>query len=112
VPAAPPAEAELPEFQVILTAPGKGKIGVIKVVWEITGLGLKEAKDFVNQASKSGHTLTPAVVKLDLNREEAEGMVKKLRDAGADAEIRRNPAGLRGRWGELVWFDDGQKPRR
>jgi large subunit ribosomal protein L7/L12 len=114
VPAALPAEAEQAEFQVIiLKTPGKRMIGVIKVVSEITGLGLKEANDLVDQGSKSGHTLTPAVVKLGLNREEAEGIVKKLRDAGANAQIRRNPGRLRGRWGELVWFDDaGDDPVR
>src|SRR6266702_2463567 len=68
------------EFQVVLTTPGDAKIGVIKVVREITGLGLKEAKDLVDQA--------PKPVKQGINREEAEGVLKKLKDAGAGAEIK------------------------
>jgi len=56
------------------------KINVIKVVREITGLGLKEAKDLVDQA--------PKPVKQGINREEAEGVLKKLKDAGAGAEIK------------------------
>jgi large subunit ribosomal protein L7/L12 len=78
--AAPAAEAEQTEFQVVLTSPGDAKIGVIKVVREITGLGLKEAKDLVDQA--------PKPVKQGINREEAEGVLKKLKDAGAGAEIK------------------------
>ncbi|HEX3629627.1 MAG TPA: 50S ribosomal protein L7/L12 [Candidatus Dormibacteraeota bacterium] len=78
--AAAPAEAEQTEFQVVLTSPGDAKIGVIKVVREITGLGLKEAKDLVDQA--------PKPVKQGINREEAEGVLKKLKDAGAGAEIK------------------------
>jgi len=73
-------EAEQTEFQVVLTSPGDAKIGVIKVVREITGLGLKEAKDLVDQA--------PKPVKQGINREEAEGVLKKLKDAGAGAEIK------------------------
>ena len=73
-------EAEQTEFQVVLTSPGDAKIGVIKVVREITGLGLKEAKDLVDQA--------PKPVKQGVNREEAEGVLKKLKDAGAGAEIK------------------------
>jgi large subunit ribosomal protein L7/L12 len=53
---------------------------VIKVVREITGLGLKEAKDLVDQA--------PKPVKQGVNREEAEAVLKKLKDAGAGAEIK------------------------
>ena len=79
-PAAAAPEAEQTEFQVILTSPGDAKIGVIKVVREITGLGLKEAKDLVDQA--------PKPVKQGINREEAEGVLKKLKDAGAGAEIK------------------------
>ena len=78
--AAPAAEAEQTEFSVILTGPGDAKIGVIKVVREITGLGLKEAKDLVDQA--------PKPVKQGVNREEAEAVLKKLKDAGAAAEIK------------------------
>jgi len=73
-------EAEQTEFQVVLTSPGDAKIGVIKVVREITGLGLKEAKDLVDQA--------PKPVKAGVNREEAEAVLKKLKDAGAGAEIK------------------------
>jgi len=78
--AAAAPEAEQTEFQVILTSPGDAKIGVIKVVREITGLGLKEAKDLVDQA--------PKPVKQGVNHEEAEGVLKKLKDAGAGAEIK------------------------
>ena len=78
--AAAAPEAEQTEFQVVLTAAGDAKIGVIKVVREITGLGLKEAKDLVDQA--------PKPVKQGVNREEAEGVLKKLKDAGASAEIK------------------------
>src|SRR5438105_3716498 len=63
--AAAAPEAEQTEFQVVLTSPGDAKIGVIKVVREITGLGLKEAKDLVDQA--------PKPVKQGANREAAEG---------------------------------------
>jgi len=78
--AAAAPEVEQTEFQVVLTSPGDAKIGVIKVVREITGLGLKEAKDLVDQA--------PKPVKQGVNREEAEGVLKKLKDAGAGAEIK------------------------
>jgi large subunit ribosomal protein L7/L12 len=77
---APAAEAEQTEFSVVLTAAGDAKIGVIKVVREITGLGLKEAKDLVDQA--------PKPVKQGVNREEAEAVLKKLKDAGASGEIK------------------------
>lgn len=73
-------EAEQTEFSVILNSPGDAKIGVIKVVREITGLGLKEAKDLVDQA--------PKPVKQGVNRDEAEATLKKLKDAGAQAEIK------------------------
>ncbi len=78
--ASPAAEAEQTEFQVVLSGAGDAKIGVIKVVREITGLGLKEAKDLVDQA--------PKPVKQGVNREEAEAVLKKLKDAGAAAEIK------------------------
>jgi large subunit ribosomal protein L7/L12 len=78
--AAAAPEAEQTEFQVVLTSPGDAKIGVIKVVREITGLGLKEAKDLVDQA--------PKPVKQGVNRDEAEAVLKKLKDAGAGAEIK------------------------
>jgi large subunit ribosomal protein L7/L12 len=73
-------EQEQTEFAVILNSPGDAKIGVIKVVREITGLGLKEAKDLVDQA--------PKPVKQGVNRDEAEATLKKLKDAGAQAEIK------------------------
>ena len=78
--AAAAPEAEQTEFQVVLTSAGDAKIGVIKVVREITGLGLKEAKDLVDQA--------PKPVKQGVNRDEAEAVLKKLKDAGAGAEIK------------------------
>jgi len=78
--AAPAPEAEKTEFSVVLTAPGDANIGVIKVVREITGLGLKEAKDLVDQA--------PKPVKEGVNREEADAVAKKLKDAGASVEIK------------------------
>jgi large subunit ribosomal protein L7/L12 len=75
------AKAEQTEFQVILTgAPKNRKIGVIKVVWEITGVKLKEAKDLVDHA--------PRPVKQGVSREEAEAVLNKLKEAGAQAEIR------------------------
>ena len=77
--AAAPAE-EKTEFTVVLTAAGEKKIEVIKEVRAITGLGLKEAKDLVDQA--------PKPVKQGVNREEAEAVLKKLKDAGAGAEIK------------------------
>jgi large subunit ribosomal protein L7/L12 len=84
--AAAPAQAEeapaeeQTEFTVALTGVGDSKINVIKAVREITQLGLKEAKDLVDQA--------PKPVKQGVNREEAEGVLKKLKDAGAAAEIK------------------------
>jgi large subunit ribosomal protein L7/L12 len=77
------ATTEQTEFQVILTgAPKNRMLGVIKVVWEISGGGwsLKEAKDLVDHA--------PRPVKQGVSREEAEDIIKKLKRAGAEAEIR------------------------
>lgn len=71
---------EKTEFDVILTGAGAQKVGVIKVVRELTGLGLKEAKDLVDGAPK---TLKEGVSKAD-----ADAMVKKLVEAGATAEIK------------------------
>ncbi|CAN5716392.1 MAG: 50S ribosomal protein L7/L12 [Cytophaga sp.] len=81
-PAAGPAAAveEQTEFNVILTEIGANKVGVIKAVRELTGLGLKEAKDVVDGAPK---TVKEAVTKAD-----AEAAKKKLEDAGAKAEIK------------------------
>jgi len=81
-PAAPAAAAveEKTEFTVELAAAGPNKINVIKVVREITGLGLKEAKDLVEGAPK---TLKEGVAKAD-----AEEMKKKLEDAGGKVELK------------------------
>src|SRR5215475_13310999 len=77
--AAAPAE-EKTEFNVVLTAVGGNKIGVIKVVREITSLGLKEAKDLVEGA--------PMAVKEGVNKDEAESIKKKFTEAGATVEIK------------------------
>jgi large subunit ribosomal protein L7/L12 len=78
------AEAEAPEeqteFTVTLTAVGDSKINVIKAVREITGLGLKEAKDLVDAS--------PKAVKENVTKEEAASIAQKLKDAGATAEIK------------------------
>ena len=77
--AAAPVE-EKTEFNVILTAVGGNKIGVIKAVREITSLGLKEAKDLVEGA--------PKPVKEGVNKDEAEAIKKKFTEAGATVEIK------------------------
>ena len=77
--AAAPAE-EKTDFSVVLTAVGGNKIGVIKVVREITSLGLKEAKDLVEGA--------PKPVKEGVPKEEAENIKKKFTEAGATVEIK------------------------
>ena len=76
----PAAAAEQTEFDVILKAPGAGKINVIKVVRAITGLGLKEAKALVDEA--------PKPVKEQVSQEEAESIKKQLEEAGAEVEIK------------------------
>jgi large subunit ribosomal protein L7/L12 len=78
--AEPEAVEEQTEFTVTLTAVGDSKINVIKAVREITGLGLKEAKDLVDAS--------PKAVKENVNKEEAESIAQKLKDAGATAEIK------------------------
>ena len=78
--AAAPAEEEKTEFDVVLADHGANKISVIKVVREITGLGLKEAKDMVDGA--------PKTVKEGVAKEEAEEMKKKLEEAGAKVELK------------------------
>jgi large subunit ribosomal protein L7/L12 len=78
--AAAPAEEEKTEFDVVLAEAGANKIGVIKVVREVTGLGLKEAKDLVDGAPK---TVKEAVAKAD-----AEAMKKKLEEAGAKVTLK------------------------
>ena len=77
--AAAPAE-EKTEFDVILQAIGANKINVIKVVREVTALGLKEAKDLVEAA--------PKAVKEGVSKEEAETVKQKLSDAGATVEVK------------------------
>lgn len=71
---------EKTEFDVILKSVGKNKIQVIKVVREITGLGLKEAKELVDNA--------PKPIKEGVSKEEAEQIKKKLEEAGAEVEIK------------------------
>jgi len=78
--AAAPAAEEKDEFTVVLAASGEKKIEVIKVVREVTGLGLKEAKDLVDGA--------PKPVKEGVNKAEAETLKKKLEDAGAKVELK------------------------
>lgn len=78
-PAAPPVE-EQTEFTVVMTNFGSNKVGVIKVIREITGLGLKEAKDLVEGI--------PATVKEGISKDESESIKKKLVDAGANVEIK------------------------
>ena len=83
--AAAPAEGgaaaeEKTEFDVVLASAGDSKLGVIKVVREITGLGLKEAKDLVEGA--------PKTLKEGLSKEDAEDLKKKLEEAGAKVELK------------------------
>jgi len=78
-PAAAAAE-EKTAFDVILKAAGANKIGVIKVVREVTGLGLKEAKDLVDGAPKS--------VKSGVSKAEADGIVAKFKESGAELEVK------------------------
>ena len=78
--AAAPAAEEKTEFSVTMTSFGANKVGVIKVIREITGLGLKEAKDMVEGV--------PAVVKDAVPKKDAEDIKKKLAEAGATAEIK------------------------
>ena len=79
--AAVPAEAEeKTSFDVMLTSAGAAKIGVIKVVRAVTGLGLKEAKDLVDGA--------PAAVKEGVNKEEADSVKAQLEEAGASVELK------------------------
>jgi large subunit ribosomal protein L7/L12 len=77
---APAAEAEKDSFDVVLTSAGQGKINVIKVVKEITGLGLKEAKDLVDAA--------PKAIKEGVSADEAEALKAKLTEAGASVEVK------------------------
>ncbi|MDP2089935.1 MAG: 50S ribosomal protein L7/L12 [Flavobacteriaceae bacterium] len=74
------AVEEQTEFNVILKAAGASKLAVVKLVKELTGLGLKEAKDVVDNA--------PSAVKEGVSKEEAEGLKKALEDAGAEVELK------------------------
>jgi len=78
--AAAPAAEEQTEFNVTMTSFGANKVGVIKVIREITGLGLKEAKDLVEGV--------PSLVKESIPKADADGIKKKLEEAGATAEIK------------------------
>lgn len=73
-------EAEQTEFDVVLESPGGSKLAVVKLVKEITGLGLKEAKAIVDDA--------PKAVKEGLPKEEAEAVKAKLEEAGASVELK------------------------
>ena len=72
------AAEEKSEFTVVLKAAGGAKLAVVKLVKELTGLGLKEAKDLVDNA--------PSNIKEDIGKDEAEGMKKSLEEAGAEVE--------------------------
>lgn len=78
--AAAPAAEEQTEFTVTMTSFGANKVGVIKVIREITGLGLKEAKDLVEAV--------PSMIKDSIPKADAEAIKKKLEEAGAAAEIK------------------------
>ena len=73
------AVEEKTSFNVILKAPGANKLGIVKIVKELTGLGLKEAKDLVDSA--------PKAIKEGVDKATAEELKTKLTDAGADVEI-------------------------
>ncbi|MDD3396205.1 MAG: 50S ribosomal protein L7/L12 [Acidaminococcaceae bacterium] len=79
-PAAAAAAAEQTEFDVVLTAAGESKINVIKVVREVTGLGLKEAKALVDAA--------PKAVKEKIAKADADALKAKLEEAGASVEVK------------------------
>lgn len=74
------AAEEKTEFDVILTAAGGNKIAVIKVVREVTGLGLKEAKDMVDGA--------PKAIKEKVSKADADALAAKLKEAGAEVEVK------------------------
>jgi large subunit ribosomal protein L7/L12 len=75
----PAAVAEKTEFTVVLKSGGASKLGVVKVVKDITGLGLKEAKELVDGAPKN--------IKENVSKGEADDVAAKLKEAGADVEI-------------------------
>ena len=74
------ASEEKSEFDVVLKAPGGSKLQVVKAVKELTGLGLKEAKEIVDSA--------PKAVKEGVGKDEAEGIKKALEEAGAEVELK------------------------
>ncbi len=74
------AAAEKSDFDVILTAPGGAKLQIVKLVKELTGLGLKEAKAVVDSA--------PAPIKEGVSKEEAESLKTQLEEAGAEVELK------------------------
>lgn len=74
------AGAEKTEFDVILKSPGGAKLAVVKLVKELTGLGLKEAKEIVDGA--------PKAIKEGVGKDEAEGLKKQLEEAGAEVELK------------------------
>jgi len=74
------AAEEKSEFDVVLTAAGGSKLAVVKLVKELTGLGLKDAKDIVDSA--------PKAVKEGVSKDEAEGIKKSLEEAGAEVELK------------------------
>jgi large subunit ribosomal protein L7/L12 len=78
--AAAPAAEEKTAFDVILKAPGANKLQIVKIVKDLTGLGLKEAKDLVDGA--------PKPIKEGVAKAEAEEVATKLKDAGADVEVK------------------------
>jgi large subunit ribosomal protein L7/L12 len=78
--AAAPAVEEKTSFDVILKNAGAGKLGVVKIVKDLTGLGLKEAKDLVDGA--------PKPIKEGIAKAEAEEIAAKLKEAGADVEVK------------------------
>ena len=74
------AEEEKSTFDVVLTAPGGAKLQIVKLVKELTGLGLKEAKGVVDSA--------PSAIKEGISRDEAEALKKQLEEAGAEVELK------------------------
>lgn len=78
--AAPAAAEEKTEFDVVLKSAGASKLNVIKVVREVTGLGLKDAKDMVEGA--------PKTIKEGVSKDEAEALKKQLEEAGAEVEVK------------------------
>jgi large subunit ribosomal protein L7/L12 len=77
---AAPAEVEKTAFDVILKAPGGAKLAVVKLVKDLTGLGLKEAKELVDNS--------PRPVKEGVTKDEAEALRKQLEEAGAEVEVK------------------------